>query len=96
MKTAKQILIAFDQLVNALLGGWADETLSCRVWREERRAWVSFLDALFFWEKDHCRESYRSERDRLQLPPEFRVNQGSGIRDQESTPTPDASPGFDP
>jgi len=26
----KQILIAVDQLGNALLGGWADETLSSR------------------------------------------------------------------
>ncbi len=24
----KQVLIAFDQLINALLGGWADESLS--------------------------------------------------------------------
>lgn len=29
----KQVLIAFDQLINALLGGWADETLSSRAWR---------------------------------------------------------------
>lgn len=68
----KQILIALDQLVNALFGGWADETLSSRVWREERRILVACIDTLFFWEDKHCAASYLSERRRLQLPPEFR------------------------
>ena len=38
----KQVLIAFDQLVNALLGGWADESLSAHAWRqhlEGKRDW---------------------------------------------------------
>lgn len=30
----KQVLIAFDQLINALLGGWADESLSAHAWRQ--------------------------------------------------------------
>lgn len=30
----KQVLVALDQLVNALFGGWADETLSSRCWRK--------------------------------------------------------------
>lgn len=30
-----QIAVAFDQLVNTLLGGWADETLSARAWRHK-------------------------------------------------------------
>ena len=73
---AKQVLIAVDQLVNALGGGWADETLSSRAWRWElagKREWPRrLIDALFFWEPDHCCESYESERRRLQLPPELR------------------------
>ena len=36
----KQILIAVDQLANAVIGGWADETLSSRAWREDRRRLV--------------------------------------------------------
>lgn len=73
---AKQVIIAFDQLLNALCGGWADETFSSRCWRWEqsgKRSWPrKFIDLLFWWEADHCRESYESERLRLQMPPELR------------------------
>lgn len=55
---------------------YADETLSSRAWRwdtDRVRRWPrKVIDAIFFWEKDHCRESYRSERERRQLPPELR------------------------
>lgn len=67
----RQIAIAFDQLVNALLGGMADETLSARAHRTGS-AWEPFIDALFFWQTDHCYESYLSEKDRKQLPPQYR------------------------
>lgn len=67
-----QILVALDQLANTLMGGMADETLSARAWRNHlkgRRSWpVKFIDALFFWQKDHCREAYESEVERKQLP----------------------------
>lgn len=76
MSYGKGVLIALDQLVNALLGGWPDETLSSRAWRWDRdgkRKWPRVLaDTLFFWEKGHCEESYRSEREGRQLPPELR------------------------
>lgn len=73
----KQILIAIDQLFNALLGGWADETLSCRAWRqhEKKKRWKimrAIIDGLFFWEKDHCKQAYESEIARSHLPPVFR------------------------
>lgn len=32
-----QVLIALDQLVNAILGGWADETISARAYRLAER-----------------------------------------------------------
>ncbi len=35
----KQVAIAIDQLLNALLGGWADETLSARMWRHRGLPW---------------------------------------------------------
>lgn len=66
-----QVLIALDQLANAICGGWADETLSSRAYRESPRA-EKFINALFFWDKDHCYESYVSEQLRTQLPPELR------------------------
>ena len=72
----KKVLVALDQLVNALLAGWPDETMSSRVWRWEQdgvRAWPRrLIDRLFFWDPGHCRESYRSEREGRQLPPELR------------------------
>lgn len=67
----KQIAIAFDQLANALLGGMADETLSARAHRTGS-AWEPLIDALFFWQSDHCFESYMSEKARKQLPQEYR------------------------
>lgn len=77
-----QIVIAIDQLVNTLIGGWADETMSSYAWRLERegkfwgRVWRPTADAffrLFFGQKDHCRNSYWAERERAQLPPEMRT-----------------------
>lgn len=72
----KKVLIAVDQLANALLAGWPDETMSSRAWRWEQdgvRVWPRrFIDRLFFWEQDHCYQSYLSEREGRQLPPELR------------------------
>ena len=77
MTYGKSVLIAIDQLVNALLAGWPDETLSSRAWRWEkngRRSWPRrAIDLIFFMEKDHCRNSFESERARRQLPPELRT-----------------------
>lgn len=76
MTYLKAVLIAADQLVNALLAGWPDETLSSRAFRWEKtgvRKWPRrLIDRLFFWEKQHCFQSYQSEREGRQLPPEFR------------------------
>ena len=36
MTYGKRTLIAFDQLINTLLGGWPDETLSSRCYRWAR------------------------------------------------------------
>ena len=76
MTYTKKILIAADQLVNAILAGWPDETLSSRAFRWERngvRSWPRrLIDRLFFLEPNHCRESYVSEREGRQLRPELR------------------------
>ena len=76
MAYGKNLFIAFDQLANALLGGWPDETLSSRAWRRDLEDDVSWprklIDAIFFWESDHCRDSYYSEVERRQCPPELR------------------------
>ena len=76
MSYIRRLLIAVDQLLNAVLGGWPDETLSSRAWRWELagvRSWPrKLIDALFFLDVKHCRESYESERLGRQLPPELR------------------------
>ena len=76
MTRVKAILIAVDQLLNTLLGGWPDETLSSRCYRWARdgvRACPRrVVDGLFFWETEHCRNAYESERTHMQLPPELR------------------------
>jgi hypothetical protein len=74
MRWLLQVLIALDQLANALLGGWADETLSAHAhragWGWRRRA----INAVFFWQSDHCRSSYEAEMERRQMAPEYRDN----------------------
>lgn len=77
----KQIVLAFDQLLNTLLfflpgGTWADETLSARSWRMRKSKPFHILrpviDGLFYWDKDHCQTSFESEKLRNQSPLEER------------------------
>lgn len=77
-----QILIAIDQLICTLIGGWADESLSSYAYRLEvkgkiwGRIWRPVADWVFlklFNDPDHCRKAYEAERDRAQLPPELRT-----------------------
>ena len=75
----KQIMIAFDQLCNTIVGGWADETFSARCWRlrERGRGWrtlQSLIDCVAWvcGDKHHCEESYKSEVEGRQLPPGMR------------------------
>ena len=73
----KQNAIAVDQLLNACIpGGWADETFSARCWRlRGRPIWGALrrlVDTLLFFDPAHCKESYKSEVERLQCPPELR------------------------
>jgi hypothetical protein len=71
------LLIALDQLVNALCAGYPDETLSARCYREKRR-FRHVIDALFFWQKDsggnrnHCQQCHQYEHERNDLPEEYK------------------------
>ncbi len=59
-KYLKNLLISLDQLANTLIGGNPDETLSSRAYRLRRKGvfWPSNLvNGLFFWQKNHCKES---------------------------------------
>lgn len=76
---ALEIAIAVDQLLNAVLGGYADETMSARCWRLRSARPYSLLrpviDCLFFWQPNHCEGAYLSERLRSQLPAEYRSDE---------------------
>ena len=70
------LAIATDQWFNALLGGHADETLSARCYRnrwESNGWWVAYklINLLFFWQHDHCFQSYNAELERKHLPEEY-------------------------
>ena len=75
------VLIAIDQLCNALTGGGADETFSSRCYRRavladkpkaRWRFWFRFVNALFRDPK-HCQTAYESELKRRQYPEDFEV-----------------------
>lgn len=79
-----QTLVSFDQFLNVFTcmfiepneKHWADETFSAHVHRHYLRGkWKilrKLINFLFFWQKDHCKEAYESELNRMQLPPELR------------------------
>lgn len=76
------LLVALDQLANAVLLGHADETLSARAWRVDQEGkWFGAifrpaidLMALVLtlgWDRHHCRTAYESELRRKQLHPHY-------------------------
>ncbi len=76
-----QLAIAIDQLFNIIVciitfkKGWADETLSAAAYRESvsgRHFCEKFINTLFFWQEEHCKNAYLSELQRNHLPPEER------------------------
>lgn len=77
MRKLKQVLISIDQLLNTLIGGYADETLSAHAYRQRgiKKHWTiayQSINKLFFWQDNHCESSYMSELERRQLPIEYR------------------------
>ena len=76
MRYVYHCIIAIDKLLNAILGGYADETLSSRTYRrasvaQPKRRWrwaYKTINILFFWQKDHCHCAYQMELLRRHLP----------------------------
>ena len=70
--------IGLTQLLNTLLGGWPDESVSSRLWRLEQQGssvgtWCrQLVDKLFWWQRGHCELAYEAERKRYQSPPILR------------------------
>lgn len=67
------VAVAFDQLGNAICGGYPDETISSRCYRLSSCHWYAHagrmvLDLVFLpWGKEHCKGAYESELKRSQL-----------------------------
>ena len=71
------LLIALDQLAWVILtlgNGMPDETISAALWRMESQGkWAGKLfrpvvDALFFFDQNHCLSAWQSEHNKQQLP----------------------------
>ena len=74
------LALGLDQLLNVVLGGYPDETVSSRVHRKARAGqwfWLALrrvIDGAFkivFRQDDHCRKSYDREAARGHSPREF-------------------------
>ncbi|WP_193617873.1 MULTISPECIES: hypothetical protein [Neisseria] len=84
MKTyLKNIAIAADQSINAVFGGYPDETMSSRIYRKERAAnrgeaskywkWLRVaVDKLFFLQKNHCEKAHLREQQKAHFPAELK------------------------
>lgn len=76
MSRVREVLVALDQLANAILGGYSDETLSARTYRlravQPYKALRPIIDGLFFFQPAHCQSSYQAIVDRAHLPGEYR------------------------
>ena len=72
MTRLKKILIAADNLLGNILfeGIGPDETISAYCWRRGYMKRVEILD--FFLGKNHCKDSYMSEKNGAHLAPEYR------------------------
>ena len=76
-----QLVIGFDQLINAALGGWADETFSARCWRRRGRCFWNILRCLLdlafrpFDGPNHCRQAYENELARRHSPRAYRTGE---------------------
>lgn len=68
--------VALTQLLNALCGGYPDESTSSRAWRQREKPFWGFMlkviDAAFFWQESHCKEAWTAEMERRQYPPQMR------------------------
>lgn len=74
---ALNVLISIDQLFASLVGGYPDETLSSYAHRLHAQGKFfgftrDWINAIFFWQEDHCHLAYTAERARVQLPPALR------------------------
>lgn len=62
--------IAVNQLINTLLAGQPDEMMSARAHRRYLRGHSqprNTINAMYFWQHDHCLIAFKQEQQRKQL-----------------------------
>jgi hypothetical protein len=70
----KNIFLACNYFVNALLRGQPNETLSSRAYRMQQKPqpyWhglAACINCIFWWQNNHCRGAYAGDRARLLVP----------------------------
>jgi len=75
-----KVLIAVGQLANAVRGGHQDETLSAAAHRRHiagKSGWSNFINGLFFWQEDNCRDAHINEMARKHLPKTYAEQAGN-------------------
>lgn len=61
MKYISRVSIQFSCLLNALLGGSLNQTLSAQQWQRRYDGKIhlcALIDAIFWWERNHCFEAW--------------------------------------
>jgi len=67
-KYARRQLLATDQVINALMAGDEDETISSRAGRKWSGTWWSkLIDWIFRWQKDHCVNAIEEDEGKRDL-----------------------------
>jgi len=67
-KYARRQLLATDQVINALMAGDEDETISSRAGRKWSGTWWSkLIDWIFRWQKDHCVNAIEEDEGKKDL-----------------------------
>jgi hypothetical protein len=55
-----KILESVSRLLNTLIGGSEYESLSSRMYREDRKIAIKVINCIFFWQQHHCRGAYNN------------------------------------
>ena len=64
-KRIYRFLDSLSQILNVIfLNGDPNESISGRVWREQRWMAVKWINRLFFWQVEHCRGAYQTDLER--------------------------------
>lgn len=72
-----RIFVIFSQSLNVIFfDGFPDEMLSARCYRQQADlTWAkrkSFIDKLFYWQVDHCKQCFEWEEARVDSPGEYK------------------------